>query len=86
MAAVDAGFGATVQPGAAVGRYPDAAERFHLAPLADPQAHRRNAICSLSDDELSPAALAVRVVLADVARGLVGAGQWPGATLVQGAD
>jgi LysR family tcuABC transcriptional regulator len=83
MAAVDAGFGATVQPGAAVGRYPDAAERFHLAPLADPQAHRRNAICSLSDDELSPAALAVRVVLADVARGLVAAGQWPGATLVR---
>jgi len=83
MAAVDAGFGATVQPGAAVGRYPDAAERFHLAPLADPQAHRRNAICSLSDDELPPAALAVRVVLADVARGLVAAGQWPGATLVR---
>jgi LysR family tcuABC transcriptional regulator len=83
MAAVDAGFGATVQPGAAVGRYPDAAERFHLAPLADPQAHRRNAICSLSDDELSPAALAVRVVLADVARALVAAGQWPGATLVR---
>ena len=83
MAAVDAGFGATVQPGAAVGRYADAAERFHLAPLADPQAHRRNAICSLSDDELSPAALAVRVVLADVARGLVAVGQWPGATLVR---
>jgi LysR family tcuABC transcriptional regulator len=83
MAAVDAGFGATVQPGAAVGRYPDAAERFHLAPLADPQAHRRNVVCSLSDDELSPASLAVRLVLADVARGLVATGQWPGATLVR---
>ena len=83
MEAVDAGFGATVQPGAAVGRYPDAAARFHLAPLADRQASRRNAVCSLSDDELSPAALAVRVVMVDVARGLVDAGQWPGAVLVR---
>ena len=83
MEAVDAGFGATVQPGAAVGRHPDAAERFHLAPLADRQASRRNAVCSLSDDELSPAALAVRVVMVDVARGLVDAGQWPGAVLVR---
>lgn len=81
MDAVDAGFGATIQPGAAIGRYPDAAERFHLAPLADPQARRHNAICSLSDDELSPAALAVRVVLADTARGLVTEGLWPAATL-----
>lgn len=85
MEAVDAGFGSTVQPGAAVGRYPDAVERFHLAPLADRQASRRNAICSLSDDELSPAALAVRVVMADVARSLVGSRQWPGAVLVQPA-
>jgi LysR family tcuABC transcriptional regulator len=83
MAAVDAGFGATVQPGAAVGRFPDAVARFHLAPLADRQASRRNAICSLSDDELSPAALAVRVVLADIARRVVGDGLWPGATLVR---
>jgi len=82
MDAVDAGFGATVQPGAAIGRYPDAAERFHLAPLADRQARRRNAVCSLSDDELSPAALAVRVVVADVARGLVASRGWPGANLV----
>lgn len=83
MEAVDAGFGATVQPGAAVGRHADAAERFHLAPLADRQAIRRNAVCSLSDDELSPAALAVRVVMADIARGLVASGHWPGATLVR---
>lgn len=83
MDAVNAGFGVTVQPGAAVGRYPDAHERFHLSPLSDRQARRGNAICSLSDDELSPAALAVRVVIASVARGLVGSGQWPGATLVQ---
>ncbi|QHI98743.1 LysR family transcriptional regulator [Xylophilus rhododendri] len=82
MDAVDNGFGATVQPGAAVGRYPDAGERFHLVPLADRLARRRNAVCSLSDDELSPAALAVRVVMADVARGLVATRHWPGASLV----
>jgi LysR family tcuABC transcriptional regulator len=82
MEAVDAGFGATVQPGAALGRYGDAAERFRIAPLADRQAIRRNAVCSLSDDELSPAALAARVTMADVARGLVASGHWPGATLV----
>ncbi|MCG3102225.1 LysR family transcriptional regulator, partial [Burkholderia metallica] len=35
----------------------------------------------VSDDELSPAGLAARVVLADVAREIVAAGGWPGATL-----
>lgn len=81
MDTVDAGFGATVQPGAAVGRWPDAAERFHMAPLADGEARRRNAVCSLSDDELSPAALAARIVLTETARALVRAGHWPGASL-----
>ena len=85
MDTVDAGFGATVQPGAAVGRWPDAAERFHMAPLADREARRRNAVCSLSDDELSPAALAVRIVLTDTAQALVRAGHWPGASLADGA-
>jgi LysR family tcuABC transcriptional regulator len=81
MDAVDAGFGATVQPGAAVGRFSDAAERFHLEPLEDGDARRRNALCSLSDDELSPAALASRIVLAETAQTLVRAGLWPGASL-----
>ncbi|PNG52934.1 MULTISPECIES: LysR family transcriptional regulator [unclassified Variovorax] len=81
MDTVDAGFGATVQPGAALGRWADAAERFHVAPLADREARRRNAVCSLSDDELSPAAIAVRIVLTDTAQGLVRGGSWPGAAL-----
>jgi LysR family tcuABC transcriptional regulator len=42
---------------------------------------RPNQLVSLSDDELSPAGLAARVVLADVARSLVTSGQWTGATL-----
>lgn len=82
MDAVDLGIGATVQPGAALGRFADAARRFHIAPLADRQAHRRNAVCSLSEDELSPASLAARIVLADTARALVSSGHWPGAKLV----
>jgi LysR family tcuABC transcriptional regulator len=39
-------------------------------------------LCSLSDDELSPAALAARVVLADCARQVVAAGRWQGAKLM----
>ncbi|EHP39720.1 LysR family transcriptional regulator [Cupriavidus basilensis OR16] len=82
MDAVDLGFGATLQPWAAVGRYADAQERFHLAEIADPKARRQNTLCSLSDDELSPAALALRVVLADCARELVRSGAWRGARLL----
>jgi len=78
MAAVDAGLGSTVQPWAAMGRYPDAAERFQCARLTDAPARRVNLLCSLPDEELSPAALATRVVMADCARELVASGQWPG--------
>ena len=38
-------------------------------------------LTSLSDDELSPAGLAARVVLQSVMRELVQQGRWPGATL-----
>ncbi|MDP3707618.1 MAG: LysR substrate-binding domain-containing protein [Polaromonas sp.] len=82
MDAVCAGLGCTVQPWAALGRVQDAGLRLHWAEIADAQVHRSNALCSLSDDELSPAALATRVVLADCARALVGSGQWAGARLI----
>lgn len=81
MDAVDAGLGATLQPWAALGRFADAQQRFVLAEIADAQALRRNSLCSLSDDELSPAALAARVVLAECARELVRQGHWTGAVL-----
>jgi LysR family tcuABC transcriptional regulator len=81
MDAVDVGLGATLQPWAAVGRFPDADRRFHLAEISDLMARRPNVLCSLSDDELSPAALAARVVLADCARERVQSGQWVGARL-----
>lgn len=83
MDAVDAGLGCTLQPWAALGRFPDAQQRFHLAEIVDAGTVRLNSLCSLSDDELSPAALAARVVLADVARSLVEAGSWVGARLTR---
>ncbi len=82
MAAVEAGLGSTVQPWAALAGLPDAAKRFTWAEIAEPLVRRVNAICSLSDDELSPAALAARVVLADCARELVTSKQWLGVKLI----
>lgn len=79
MDAVRAGLAATVQPGAATVRLPD--EGMARIAVAGRGVHRRNLLASLSDDELSPAALAARGVLKDVATTLVAAGRWPGATL-----
>lgn len=79
MDAVRAGLAATVQPGAATVRLP--ADEMARIAIAERSARRRNLIASLSDDELSPAALAARVMLAQVARELVAAQRWPGATL-----
>ncbi|MEJ8837214.1 LysR family transcriptional regulator [Ramlibacter sp. AN1133] len=79
MDAVRAGLGCTIQPRAALARFADAGEAFELAEIADARVRRLNSLCSLSDDELSPAGLAVRVVLAQSARALVEAGQWAGA-------
>lgn len=79
MDAVRAGLGATIQPGAATVRLP--AQAMRMVEITDAGSRRRNLLASLSDDELAPAALAARVVLADTARALVAAGRWPGATL-----
>ena len=81
MEAVDAGLGATLQPWAATGRFTDAADRFAMARIRDAQMKRQNVLCSLSDDELSPAGLAARVVLCDCVRALVQEGKWTGARL-----
>jgi LysR family tcuABC transcriptional regulator len=43
---------------------------------------RRNLLATLADDELSPAALATRVVITEVARQLVNSQQWPGASWI----
>ena len=82
MDAVRAGLGATIQPGAAVARHlGEPGEPLVLIEIADAGVRRPNLLVSLSDDELSPAGLAARSVLDSVARGLVTAGRWPGATL-----
>jgi LysR family tcuABC transcriptional regulator len=52
-----------------------------MVEVDDPDLYRRTLIASLSDDELSPAALAARIVLVDVVRSLASRGIWPGATL-----
>ena len=79
MDAVRDGLGATIQPGAALARLDD--PRLVLREVADRPATRSNLLVSLSDDELSPAGLAARVVIAEVARQLVRDGRWPGARL-----
>lgn len=83
MDAVSRGFGSTLQPAAAVSRFADAAERFHLSQINDKLVRRINVLCSLSDDELSPPALAARVVLMDCAMEAVTSGKWHGTQLIR---
>ena len=80
MAAVDAGLGSSLQPWAALGRFEDATARFETALITDKDAQRTNLLCCLSEEELSPAALATRVVLVDCVRTLVQSGAWSGIT------
>ncbi|HEY4541902.1 MAG TPA: LysR substrate-binding domain-containing protein [Noviherbaspirillum sp.] len=80
MDAVRAGFGATIQPGAAVARSTDA--DLSMTEISDRSVRRTNYLVSLSDDELAPAGLAARTVLARVGRTLVEEGRWPGAHLL----
>ncbi|MEJ8851209.1 LysR family transcriptional regulator [Variovorax rhizosphaerae] len=77
--AVRAGLGATIQPGSSTLRLPqDSVARIEIA---DPDARRLHMLISLKDGELSPAALAARIVLRSTAKMLILTGRWPGATL-----
>ncbi|WP_122454871.1 LysR family transcriptional regulator [Pseudomonas viridiflava] len=80
MDAVGAGMGMTVQPSAALARHDK--NRFATVPISEFNFTRLNQVASFSDDELSPAGLAARVVLADVVRSLVSDKRWEGAQLV----
>lgn len=84
MASVQAGIGATIQPGAAL--VAQWAAGLHSIPLVDRSAQRRNFLASLFEDELSPAALAARVALLDVASDLVKSHKWPGAQVVDRSE
>ncbi|EGB8497013.1 tricarballylate utilization LysR family transcriptional regulator TcuR [Salmonella enterica] len=79
MRAVRDGLDATLQPGAAISHLDNDALR--VIGVHNPVLSRPNFLVSLSDDELTPAGLAARVVLTKVMRQLVDAGEWPGATL-----
>jgi LysR family tcuABC transcriptional regulator len=79
MDAVTTGLGATLQPWAALARQD--ATRLRWAEVEDLETRRSNELCSLSDDELSPAALATRVLLVRLVGDRVAAGHWQGVTL-----
>src|SRR3546814_943438 len=84
MDAVGAGLAATIQPGAAVRRMGHL--NLIMARISDPLLVRRNLLVSLSDEELSPAALATRVVMRDVARDLIERNEWIGARTIHDSD
>ena len=74
MDVVQLGSAATIQPSSATARI--APGQLHMARIDDAHLFRPNLLVSLSDDELSPAALAARLVLADVSRTLAQQGKW----------
>ncbi|PPA77941.1 LysR family transcriptional regulator [Achromobacter spanius] len=74
MDVVQLGSAATIQPSSATARI--APGQLHMARIDDAHLFRPNLLASLSDDELSPAALAARLVLADVSRTLAQQGKW----------
>lgn len=80
MDMVAADMAASLQPWSALARQPAAGSRLRWAEITDAGTARRNLLCSLSDEELSPAALATRSVLRQVVRQLVDSGQWKGVT------
>lgn len=80
MDMVAAGMAASLQPWSALARQPAAGGRLRWAEIADAGTARRNLLCSLSDDELSPAARATRGVLRQVVGQLLEDGRWQGAT------
>lgn len=77
--ALEAGLAASIQPGAVIRRLGRA--DMCVRRLGDKALRRRNSLASLPDDELSPAALAARLVVRDVVAECVSSGAWPGATL-----
>ena len=78
MDMVARGMAATLQPWAALARQSDAVSRLSWSEITDEGTSRRNLLCSLSDDELSPAALATRGMVTRVVRQLIDEGRWRG--------
>lgn len=85
MEVISHGLGVTIQPGAAMERCKGIA--LHTVPIHTASLTRSNLLASLPDDELTPAGLAARIVLKDVALKLVNDGNWVGVTAaIQGRN
>ena len=80
MDTVQQGFGATIQPGAAAARFGESG--LCIRRIEDNQLIRRNYLVSLPDDDLSPSALATRVMIVKVVKNLVNSGAWSGANWI----
>ncbi|EHK64022.1 LysR family transcriptional regulator [Achromobacter arsenitoxydans] len=74
MDVVQQGNAASIQPSSATARI--APGQLRMARIDDAHLFRSNLLASLSDEELSPAALAARLVMADVSRTLAREGKW----------
>lgn len=75
MDIVVSGMAATLQPWSALARR---STGLAWSELSDADTWRPNLLCSLSDEELSPAAMATRRTLERVVRDLVAGGTWRG--------
>ncbi|AKQ61498.1 LysR substrate-binding domain-containing protein [Bordetella hinzii] len=82
MAALAAGLGAVIQPWAVMGSVKDARQRFEWTRVNDQDALRINLLCSLNEEQLSPAALAARSAMTACIRQLIGDGVWQGTRLI----
>lgn len=82
MLALESGLGSVIQPWAVMGSVQDASQRLEWSRVMDSHALRINLLCSLKDDELSPAALVARSVLVDCVRQLIADGRWQGVKLI----
>ncbi|CAM5339688.1 HTH-type transcriptional regulator GltC [Thauera mechernichensis] len=78
MHMVGRGMAASLQPWAAMAGERRTGPALHWSEIEDAGTARRNLLCSLSEDELSPAALATRALLRRVVRRLIADGSWQG--------
>ena len=79
MDVVQSGLSATIQPGSAMARISHPGLRAYT--LSDKELRRPSFLATLPEEELSPAALAMRNIIREVAATLVESAQWPGASL-----
>ena len=79
MDIVQSGTAATIQPGAAMARVRH--EQLVAYPLKDKGLRRPSFLATLPEEELSPAALAMRRILIEVTSSLISEQRWPGASL-----